>query len=109
MATTNKEAVKTEEKKVNNYELVFIVKPDVTDEALEAIIGNITQFVTAKGGTVASNDKWGKKKLAYPLKHSLEGNYVLSKFSIAPTWSRELENNLFINDQILRHLLIKVE
>ncbi|MDD4859370.1 MAG: 30S ribosomal protein S6 [Dehalococcoidales bacterium] len=109
MATTNKEAVKIEAQKLNNYELVFIVKPDVTEEALDVLIGNISQFITSKGGTVASNDKWGKKKLAFPLKHSLEGSYILSKFNMDPAWSHELENSLFINDQVLRHLLVKVE
>lgn len=110
MATRKKETTaKAEDKQLNSYELVFIVNPEVTEESLEAIIGNISQFITGKGGTVASSEKWGKRKLAYPLKHFLEGNYVLSKFDMNPAASRELESNLFINDQILRHLLIKVE
>ena len=111
MATRKKTAakVKVEDKKLTGYELVFIVNPEVTDESLDAIIGNINQFVTVKGGNAPNVEKWGKRKLAYPLKHFLEGHYVLSKFEMSPAWSRELENNLYISDQILRHLLTKVE
>ena len=108
MATKKREATKAEVKQLRSYELVFIANPEATDETLDATIGNISQFIANKGGVVSSVEKWGKRKLAYPLKHSLEGNYVLSKFELDPALSRELENNLQISDQILRHLLVKV-
>jgi small subunit ribosomal protein S6 len=109
MATRKKTTVKKVDKQTNSYELVFIVSPEATDESLEAIIGNVSQFITSKGGTIASSDKWGKRKFAYPLKHFMEGNYVLSKFEMNPESSHELENHLVINDQILRHLLVLAE
>ena len=103
-----KEAVKTaEDKQLQDYELVYIVSPEVADEALEAVVNNISQFITSKNGVVSEVERWGKRKLAYPVERFLEGNYVLSKFKISPAWCKELEANLGISEEVLRHLLVK--
>ena len=107
MATRKKEAVEVEDKRLNDYELVFIVSPDVADDSLENIINSISQFITSKGGTVSDIENWGKRKLAYPLKRFLEGTYVLARFEMNPAWCKELEGNLLISDDILRHMLIR--
>ena len=108
MAARKKEAVKAEEKQLQDYELVFIVNPEVTDESLENTINGISQFITGKEGVVGDVQRWGKRKLAYPLAHFLEGNYVLAKFKLSARRCKELEGNLKISEEILRHLLIKV-
>ncbi len=97
-----------QDKKLRDYELIFIISPELSDEALEAAVNNVTQYITNKGGIITSVDRWGKKKLAYPLKHFLEGNYVLINFKMATSWSKELENSLEINENVLRHLLINL-
>jgi small subunit ribosomal protein S6 len=107
MVTKDKTAVV--EQMLNDYELVFIVHPEVADDALDPIINNITQFITGKSGVVAEVVRWGRKKLAYPIKHVLEGNYILVKFKLDPSANRELENNLKILEKIMRYLLIKVD
>jgi small subunit ribosomal protein S6 len=99
---------KTEDTRLKDYELVCIISPEITDEALESRLNGISQFITGREGVVSSVDKWGKKKLAYPLKHYLEGNYVLTRFKISPAQCRELEANLKISEDVLRHLLVKV-
>ncbi len=104
----NKEEPGIEDRQPRDYELVFIISPEVGDEALETAIGSVSQFVTGKGGIVSEEERWGKRKLAYPINHFLEGNYVLTRFQLKPMWSRELEANLEISEDILRHLLIKV-
>jgi len=104
----SKEESGAEDKQSRDYELVFIISPEVGDEALETAIGNVSQFVTSKGGIVSDEERWGKRKLAYPINHFLEGNYVLTRLKLKPMWSRELEANLEISEDILRHLLIKV-
>ncbi|MFC2012678.1 30S ribosomal protein S6 [Chloroflexota bacterium] len=73
------------------------------------MIEKTTQFVAGKGGVVGEVERWGKKKLAYPINHFLEGRYVLARFKSKPTLSRELKTNLQISEQILRHLIIKVD
>ena len=93
----------------NNYELVFIVHPEVADEALDPIISNVTQYVTGKKGTVIEVARWGRKRLAYPIKHLMEGNYVLIRFNLDPAANKELETNLKISEKIIRYLLIKVD
>ncbi len=88
--------------------MVFIVSPEIADEALESKINGVSQFITGRNGVIDSVEQWGKKKLAYPLKHFLEGNYVLARFKLSPARCKELEANLKISEEILRHLLIKV-
>lgn len=100
--------VKTEDKRLQGYELVYIASPDMSEEDLETRVNGINQFITGKEGTVDGVEKWGKKKLAYPIKHFLEGNYILTKFKISPAKCKELEANLKISEDIVRHLLIKV-
>jgi small subunit ribosomal protein S6 len=105
---TKNETVVTESL-LNDYELVYIVHPEVADDALDPVINNITQFITGKGGAVSEVVRWGRKKLAYPIKHVLEGNYILIKFKLDPSANKELENNLKISEKIMRFLLIKVD
>jgi small subunit ribosomal protein S6 len=105
MVTTNEATI--EVKKGNDYELVIIVHPEVDDDALDPLINGITQYITGKAGTVVEVARWGRKKLAYPIKHVLEGNYVLFKFQIDPSANKELETNLKISEKIIRYLLIK--
>jgi small subunit ribosomal protein S6 len=95
------------DKKLQDYELVFILNPDIAEDALESRINGISQFITAREGVISDLQKWGKKKLAYPVKNFLEGNYVLAKFQMKPARAKELEANLRISEEVIRHLLIK--
>lgn len=90
-----------------DYELVIVITPEATEEKLEARLNNISQYITDHGGTVSSLDKWGKKRLAYPIKKSVEGNYFLFKYLLPPEASRVLENNLRISEDVLRYLVVK--
>lgn len=99
---------KVEDKRLKEYELIYIVSPEMTDEALETRINSITQFITGKEGVIDGVDKWGKKRLAYPINHFFEGNYVLTRFKMSPARCKELDANLRISEEIIRHLLIKV-
>jgi small subunit ribosomal protein S6 len=95
------------EKKLQEYELVFILDPGIAEEALETKINSVSQYITTREGIIYDIQKWGKKKLAYPIKHFLEGNYYLAKFQMKPAHTRELEANLKISEEVIRHLLIK--
>ena len=106
---TSKEAVKVEEKQLRDYELVLIVNPEAEEAVLEAVVNNVSQFITGKGGVTSEVEQWGKRKLTYPIKHFLEGSYVVTRFKMSPVWSKELEASLQISEDVLRHLLIKVE
>jgi small subunit ribosomal protein S6 len=99
---------KTVDTRLQEYELVYIVSPEIADDVLEARIDNISQFITGKEGVIDGVEKWGKKKLSYPIKHFQEGNYVLTKFKMGPARCKELDANLRMSEEIIRHLLIKV-
>ncbi len=102
-----KETSEAEDKKLRDYELVFIISPEVVGENLDATIDRVSQFIMERGGTVDEVERWGKRKLAYPIKHFMEGNYVLGRFKLKPTLGKEIEANLQISEEILRYLLIK--
>ena len=104
-----KKEQKAEDKRLQEYELVYVTSPEMTDEALETRINGITQFITGKEGVIDGVDKWGKRKLAYSIKHFFEGNYILTKFKMSPSRCKELDANLRISEDIIRHLLIKVD
>jgi len=75
---------------------------------LDALIDNISQFVTGKGGTISDIERWGKRKLAYPISRFMEGSYVLIRFKLKPALGRELKANLQISEEVLRYLLIRL-
>ena len=108
MARKKKE-IQAEDKRLQEYELVYIVSPEMTDEVLETRVNGISKFITDRDGVIDAVDKWGKKKLAYTIKHFLEGNYILAKFKMSPARCKELEANLRISEDIIRYLLIRVE
>ncbi len=101
--------VKIEDKRVRDYELVLIISPEVVDEAFDAMIDSISQLITGKGGVIADVERWGKKKLTYPIAHFEEGSYVLIRFKLKPALNRELEATLRISEKVLRHLLVNIE
>jgi small subunit ribosomal protein S6 len=108
VARKKQEEKKSEDTRLTDYELIYIVNPDVADESLDSRVEAISQFISDRSGVVDEVDRWGKKRLAYPIKHFLEGNYVLTRFKISPARCKELDTNLKISEEILRHLLIKV-
>jgi small subunit ribosomal protein S6 len=93
---------------LRDYELIVIVSPDVPEEELPTHLDKISEFITNKGGSVTEVERWGKRKLAYPITHFREGNYVLTRFKLEPGTTAELEANLRISEKILRHLLIRL-
>ena len=101
--------VSQEDKQFRDYELVVIISPEAEEEAIESVIDRVSRFITENGGAVSSVDRWGKRRLAYPIKHFMEGSYVLARFKLRPKLSKELEASLQISEEVLRHLLTKVE
>ena len=93
---------------MSNYELVLIVSPEVTDEEMPDFIAKLGELINKVGGSVDEVNQWGKRQLAYPIKRSTEGNYVLSKLKLKPTVTKDLETNFRLSGKILRHLLIKL-
>lgn len=94
---------------MRDYELVLIISPEVAEENLAAVTDRVSQFITEKGGTIIEVNHWGRRKLAYPIRRFLEGNYTLTQFRLEPGVTGELKASLSISEEILRHLLVRVD
>lgn len=97
------------EKIVNSYEALFIVKPNLTEEATAAVVNKFTQLIADNGGTVENVNEWGKRRLAYPIDDLTEGYYVLVNFKGESALPLELKRVFGITDEIMRHLVVRAE
>jgi small subunit ribosomal protein S6 len=104
-----KEPESVEETNIRDYELVLVIRPDIADENLGTTVDKLSQAITNRGTVISAIERWGKRKLAYPIKHFLEGNYVLIRFKTKPSVSKEIEANLQITEEIIRYLMVKIE
>ncbi len=93
---------------MREYELVFIIQPDLEETAVEEAIKRVQGWITDAGGKVDKTDQWGKRKLAYPIRKQTEGHYVLMNVSMAPTFGSELERNMRLYEPIMRYLLTNI-
>jgi len=93
---------------LRDYELVVVISPSVADDEVSDTLEKVSQFITERGGSITEVNQWGRRKLAYPIKDCTEGNYVLTQFKIDPKLTAELEASLGLSDQILRHLLVRL-
>lgn len=91
------------------YEELYILKPDVSEEDVEASIEQIRQLATADGGAVDKVEKWGVRKLAYRVQKYSEGYYVLVQFSANPTTVKEVERRLRVSDNVIKYLTVRVD
>jgi small subunit ribosomal protein S6 len=94
---------------VRNYELMFIVHPEVDDDGLAAIVETVTGLVERNGGKAVKVDRWGLRRLAYPIKKQREGQYVLMQLDMSPAGVAELERSLGLAEQVIRHLVVRLE
>lgn len=92
---------------MRDYELLCVINPDITDEELPSAIERVSNAIVARGGEVADVQPWGRRRLAYPIQRHVEGTYVLTNLRLEPGRARELENSLFISEDVLRHLLVR--
>ncbi len=94
---------------LRDYELVVIVSPEVSEENLPSALQKVEQLISAKGGSITSVDHWGRRQLAYPIEKFTDGTYVLNKVKLDPAATKQLEADLLLSDEIIRHLLIVVD
>jgi len=92
---------------MNDYELMYILHPRLTADETEAAVERISGFITGAGGEIVSVDRWGRRRLAYPIDRNLEGYYVLTTYNSAPSLGPALEAQLNLAEDVLRHLLIR--
>jgi small subunit ribosomal protein S6 len=94
---------------MREYELIFIVHPDLDDTAFKDIVERVQNWITEAGGVVSKVDFWGKRKLAYEIRKQKEGHYVMMNTEMQPTFTAQLERNLRFLEPIMRFLVTSVE
>jgi small subunit ribosomal protein S6 len=94
---------------MRDYELVAIISPDVDEEGVSKIVDKVSESIDSHGGVVEDIKKWGKRKLAYPIRKFMEADYVLARFKLTPKSVKELEGEISASADILRYLVVKVE
>jgi small subunit ribosomal protein S6 len=90
-----------------DYELVAIVSPDASDEVVAGKIDGVSQLITERQGVVEESQRWGKRRLAYPIKKYIEGNYSLLRFKLEPADILALRQSLETDQDVLRYLVTK--
>ncbi len=91
---------------MRDYELVFIVQPDLDETAFNDVVNRVRGWITDDGGEIVKTDLWGKRKLAYPVRKQTEGQYVLMETKMTPEFGATLERNLRFLEPVMRFLLI---
>lgn len=89
-----------------NYEGVFILNPDLTQDASKSVVTQVQELVTKNGGRVEGLQEWGKRRMAYKINKKQDGNYVLVNFQLESDKTKKLESLLKLNDNLLRFMLI---
>ena len=95
--------------RTRDYELVTVLSPEASEEEVAATLERVANFITEHKGSVSDREDWGVRQLAYPIKHFQEGNYVLTRFALNSTDVLELDRSLEASENVLRHLVAKVD
>ena len=91
---------------MRNYELVYIIHPDLDESAQEETMNRVNSWITEGGGEITETEIWGKRRLAYPIKKQIEGNYILLQLKLEPESCLALEQNLNFLEPVMRYLLV---
>jgi small subunit ribosomal protein S6 len=94
---------------MRRYELMLVLRPDLADDKVQAILERTARAIAAGGGQIVKQAPWGRRRLAYPIDHCREGSYYVLLFEAPATAIAELERGLLISEEVLRHLVTRVE
>ena len=93
----------------NNYEVIYIVHPDLDEGPMGEINERVAGWITEAGGSIHKTNLWGKRQLAYPIRKKNEGNYVFLEVEMSPEVCASLERNFNILEPVMRYLITKVD
>lgn len=91
------------------YELVYILPPDTTEQQAGELHEQLESVVTRMNGAIEKTENWGRKKLAYDIGHHKEGVYVLEVINGSGDLMKELDRRLRVIDQVVRHMIVRVD
>ena len=94
---------------LNDYELMFILAPDLEEEAVATTTERVKSYVTSRGGEVRSLEPWGRRRLAYPIQRYHEGAYHIAQLTLGSEHAIELDHSLKLNEQVLRYMIVRLD
>jgi len=94
---------------MREYEVVFIVHPELDETAFNDIVSRVKGWISDANGEIEKEDFWGKRKLAYPIRKQLEGQYFFMKTKMSPDFVSQLERNRRLSEPIMRFMITTVE
>jgi small subunit ribosomal protein S6 len=94
---------------MRRYELMLVIRPDVADDKSQALVDRTTRGIVSAGGQIVKVAPWGRRRLAYPIDRHREGSYHIILFEAPSDSIVELEHTLLITEEVLRHLITRVE
>ena len=92
---------------LRDYEILYIVRPELDEERLNEAIATVNRLIENLGGKSQKTDIWGRRRLAYEVRHLREGQYVLTDFQVEPASVPEMEATLKISETVFRHLIVR--
>ena len=94
---------------MRRYELMLVLRPDAAEDRVQATLDRTTRGIAAAGGQIVKVSPWGRRRLAYPIGQHREGSYYLLLFDAPSEAIGELERSLLITEEVMRHLVTRVE
>ena len=91
------------------YEVMFIVRPDVTEEDLDKLVSTLQNHATSAGAAVKNTEKMGKRRLAYDVKKFQEGQYVLFTLNADGKAIHELERRLRVTEPVIKFITVRTD
>lgn len=88
------------------YEAAMVFVPDIVEERFDAILKRVSAIITERGGVATEPQKWGKRRLAYEVKHHRDGVYVFLPFESDENTPAEIERVLRISEDVLRFMVV---
>ena len=92
---------------MRKYEVMYIIRPNIDDEAKKALVERFNGVLTDNGAEITNVKEWGKRRLAYEIKDYREGYYHIVKFVAKPEAVQEFDRLIKINEDIIRHIVVK--
>ena len=94
---------------MTKYEIMYIVKATMEEDAIKKTSEDVQKLINKKPSKVIEFKEMGRKKLAYPIKKEVSGYYFVMTVEADHETIAEFDRKVSINENILRHLIIKVE
>ncbi len=94
---------------MRKYEILYIIRPNIEEEAKKALVERFDSILTDNGAEIIESKEWGKRRLAYEIKKYRDGIYHIVKVHSEPKAVQEFDRLARINDDIIRHMIVKEE